>query len=587
MSKHKSGHSDSHYYRSLKQRLILTIILVSFAPLILVSAIILDQFRDSYTQKVREHLIELIEKHKQNIDNFLKEKMGDIRFLAASYSYEQLSDEDFIQQRLDLLQSEYGPVFQDLGVISHTGRQISYAGPFKSRLKAASHADALWFQKAIQERYFISDVFLGIRKLPHFIISVQKQTPTGQKWLVRATIDFFAFNSLVEKLRVGKTGFAFILNQDGEFQTQPMSKQADEDCCLHHFMAQGEDAPPVRFVRRTDASGEEIMYVGSFLKDGEWLLVFQQEADDAYANLNLAQHTALLILFVGGLCIVVVSLILSHQMVDRIVLADREKALMNQQVIETGKLASIGELAAGIAHEINNPVAIMVEEAGWISDLLEDEDFKDGKNLKEFHRSLNQINAQGKRCKEITHKLLSFARKTDFRIQDVQPNQLITEVLELSGQRARYSNVQVETDLDPRLPSVHISLTEFQQLLLNLINNALYAMEKAGGKLLIRTRRQGENLVVEVADTGPGIPPANLSRIFDPFYTTKPVGKGTGLGLSICYGIVKKMGGEIDVDSLMDQGTTFRIHIPLKQPLGEPETHVRASDNPGGQELLP
>lgn len=585
MSKHKNGHSDSHYYRSLKQRLILTIILVSFTPLILVSAIILDQFGDSYTQKMREHLIELIEKHKQNIDNFLKEKMGDIRFLAASCSYQQLSDEDFIQNRLDLLQSEYGPVFQDLGVISHTGRQISYAGPFKSRLKAASHADALWFQKAMQQEYFISDVFLGFRKLPHFIISVQKRTPAGQKWLMRATIDFFAFNSLVEKLRIGKTGFAFILNQDGEFQTQPMSKQADEKCCLEHFLNEGNEAE-VQFIRRVNEAGDEVIYVGSFLKDGDWLLVFQQEADDAYADLNRAQHTALLILFVGGLCIVAVSLILSHQMVDRIVLADQEKALMNQQVIETGKLASIGELAAGIAHEINNPVAIMVEEAGWISDLLEDEEFKDGKNLREFHRSLNQINAQGKRCKEITHKLLSFARKTDFRIHDVQPNQLITEVLELSGQRAKYSNVQVETDLDPRLPSVHISLTEFQQLLLNLINNALYAMEKAGGKLSIRTRHQKETLVVEVADTGPGIPPANLNRIFDPFYTTKPVGKGTGLGLSICYGIVKKMGGEIDVDSVVDQGTTFRIQIPLKQPLGEPETRVRASDNPGKHELL-
>ena len=225
--------------------------------------------------------------------------------------------------------------------------------------------------------------------------------------------------------------------------------------------------------------------------------------------------------------------------------------MITEQVVETGKLASVGELAAGIAHEINNPVAIMVEEAGWIEDLLEEEEFKHGENLSEFQRALQQIRTQGKRCKEITHKLLSFARKTDSRIQNVQLNDVIEELIALSAQRAKYSNVEIHSNLQENIPTVRVSQSELQQVLLNLINNALDAMEKTGGNLRISTRMEedsiimGDHLLIEVADDGPGIPAANLAKIFDPFFTTKPVGKGTGLGLSICYGIIKKMGGNI------------------------------------------
>ena len=121
------------------------------------------------------------------------------------------------------------------------------------------------------------------------------------------------------------------------------------------------------------------------------------------------------------------------------------------------------------------------------------------------------------------------------------------------------------------LPLITASHTEVQQVLLNLINNALYALEKKAdlGHIDIYTRQENGDVVIEVADDGPGIPAANLARIFDPFFTTKPVGKGTGLGLSICYGIIKKMGGDIDVRSVVDDGTTFTITIPARMEAGE------------------
>ncbi len=235
---------------------------------------------------------------------------------------------------------------------------------------------------------------------------------------------------------------------------------------------------------------------------------------------------------------------------------------MKEQEIEAGKLTSVGELASGIAHEINNPIAIMVEEAGWLSDLLNDEDLGNPQNLEEFRRALNQIKAQGGRCKDITHKLLFFAKKTDSRVREVLINDIIEEIVSISEERTKDIKVKIVTHLDPELPKVAASPSEMQQVLLNLINNAIDAIGTEGGSIEITSRLDGEHVIIDVADTGQGIPNELMNRIFDPFFTTKPVGKGTGLGLSICYGIIKKMGGDITLNSSVGIGTTFHVHLP-------------------------
>ena len=570
------------YYRSLMRNMVITVILVSFAPLILVSGIILDRFQTAYREKIHAHLEELVQKHKQNIDGFLKQRLGNLWFLAQSCGADNLADSRFLRRQLETLQTRYGPVFVDLGVVNEQGQQIAYAGPFQ--LSQAQYAGAAWFQKAINSRYQISDVFLGLRGLPHFIITI-RSTQEGQPWILRATIDFEAFNNLVENIHIGKTGRAFILNRQGAFQTSLSPFSLSENMPDIKFLARlPQPAKGVTIVRHRDANEGKCIYAAASLKNGDWLLVYQQRVSDAFSALNRAQTLAALIFFIGGCGIVTIAFVLSRKTVSRIKVADREKALMNQQVIETGKLASVGELAAGIAHEINNPVAIMVEEAGWIQDLLEEEEFKESENLQEFHRALKQINTQGKRCKDITHKLLSFARKTDSRIQELSPNDLVADVVSLSAQRARYGNVEIATDLTPDLPMIRVSSSEMQQVLLNLINNALQAMEKSGGRLDIRTRLDQSQVVIDMSDNGPGIPRANLGRIFDPFFTTKPVGRGTGLGLSICYGIVHKLGGSIEVESVVGLGTTFHIRLPHVQgadpPPSQPQPPAAKADGP-------
>lgn len=555
------------YYRLLTRNIVFVIIGVSLIPLVLVSSTIYYQFRTSYREKVYDHLQELVQKHAQNIDSFLSEKLADMKLLAGSFSYDRLADESFLQEKLEAMQKDYGPVFVDLGVINARGEQIAYAGPFK--LTHANYSDAEWFRQATQQRYFISDVFLGLRGLPHFIVAVQNNYQ-GHTWILRATIDFVAFNTLVNSIHIGQTGFAFILNQKGELQTTPItesypkilpSKAIYTDFWEESTVSAGDS----RILVKQDNSNHNNIYVAAFLKDGHWLLVYQQRAKDAFADLNKTFTITTIIMMMGTLAIVVTALTLSRMIVNRIAKADNEKQMMNEKVVQAGKMASVGELAAGIAHEINNPVAIMVEEAGWMADLLEEEEFQQTKNLDEFTRAISQIHTQGKRCKEITNKLLSFARKTDSTLQEININDLLEEVVALTAQRAKYSMVEIHNYFQQDLPAAKVSPSEMQQVFFNLINNALDAMEDRGGTLTIGSRQQDRYLIIEVSDTGKGIPEANIHRIFDPFFTTKSVGKGTGLGLSICYGIIDKMGGKIECKSAVDKGTTFYVYIPLQR----------------------
>ncbi|MEF2144661.1 MAG: ATP-binding protein [Desulfovibrionaceae bacterium] len=563
--------SDKYYYSSLRRSMIGTIVAVSLSPLLLLSALGGYQFHTAYKAKVLAHIQEVVAGHKQSIDSFLNGKLAEIRVLADVAEYDRVKNQDGLEQLLQILQQRHGGLFVDLGLVNAQGTQVAYAGPF--RLGRADYGHALWFQEAMQREFYISDVFLGLRGLPHFIVAVKHQWQ-GQEYILRSTIDFVAFNRLVENIRIGETGLAYIVNSSGEFQTKPRRQVAISEAFVRDIL------PPERAFKpgvitgpvpstsvhlgHDPATGEDTVYVTASLKNGDWTLVFQQNQDDAFRLFLRARNFALVGVFFSALAIVFMAIVLSKRILNTVVETDRQKEMMNEQVIEAGKLASLGELAAGIAHEINNPVAIMVEEAGWIQDLMEEEDLKGAENFDEVQRALSQIRSQGGRCKEITHKLLSFARKIDPTLKSVNINELVEEMAALSEQRARFANVHIAEDLDPDLPLIEASPSELQQVFLNLINNAIDAMDHEGGQLKIVSRREKDNVLVSVADTGQGIPKANLQKIFDPFFTTKPVGKGTGLGLSICYGIIQKMGGEISVSSVLDVGTTFHIRLPLK-----------------------
>ncbi|MDA8139497.1 MAG: hybrid sensor histidine kinase/response regulator [Desulfobacteraceae bacterium] len=241
-----------------------------------------------------------------------------------------------------------------------------------------------------------------------------------------------------------------------------------------------------------------------------------------------------------------------------------EKERMEQRLRSFLRMASLGELAVGVAHEINNPLAAIREAAGWIKDLLaDDEAMKISPNLAEIAESLKLIEVHCLRCKDITAKLLSFARSRDKEeAEKVEIGEVIKEVLETFNYTKR-TNITVVTHVAPSIPPIVAAATEMLQVMRNLVDNAVDAIGEKNGQIMISAEGRGDWIIVEVKDTGPGVPEAVKDRLFEPFFTTKPVGKGTGLGLYICYGIVKRLKGDIVVKSEEGKGACITVTLPI------------------------
>jgi len=226
------------------------------------------------------------------------------------------------------------------------------------------------------------------------------------------------------------------------------------------------------------------------------------------------------------------------------------------QLVQSEKLASIGELAAGVAHEINNPLGVML---GFTQVILKKLPEKD-----QLRKPLTSIEREGLRCKKIIQGLLDFSRRSTPTLEPVNVNEVTEAAVKLIEHQIRIENIKLVKGYAPNLPEIQADSNQLQQVFVNLIINAYHAMPK-GGELRITTRPLGNKVQIIFADTGMGIPATNLKRIFDPFFTTKEVGKGTGLGLSVSYGIIQEHGGKIEVDSQVGVGTTFVVTLPVNQ----------------------
>ena len=227
-------------------------------------------------------------------------------------------------------------------------------------------------------------------------------------------------------------------------------------------------------------------------------------------------------------------------------------------------MAALGKMAAGIAHEINNPLAVIGEKAGWIKDLLQMEDISKSENFQEYADAVNKIEQHINRAKTITHRLLGFARRMEPVTERVSINTVLDESVAFLENEARYRNIDIQADYAADLPLITSDSSQLQQVFLNILNNAIDAIGKEG-EINIRSKHIAKNneIRIEIDDNGPGIPKDVLNKIFDPFFTTKEVGKGTGLGLSISYSIVEKLGGRMMVASEEGKGTTFTIYLPV------------------------
>ncbi len=247
---------------------------------------------------------------------------------------------------------------------------------------------------------------------------------------------------------------------------------------------------------------------------------------------------------------------------------------MEEQMMTTERLASLGTLAAGVAHEINNPLAIINESAGWLKLILSKEEMAGMPRKQDFEKALNKIEKGVERAKRITCQLLGFAKKDDSVFAEVDLVELVEEAAYLVKREAINKDIQIVREIDPDTGTIWSDAYQFRQVLINLLTNAIHATD-AGGRITIILGAVGDKVKLTVRDNGHGIPKENMKKIFEPFFSTKPPGEGTGLGLFVTRGIVEKLCGSIEVESRLGDGTRFYVNLPryckIKEDLDQDE----------------
>ncbi|MDF1592648.1 MAG: ATP-binding protein [Desulfurivibrionaceae bacterium] len=542
--------------RCLKRSLLITMMLITMIPLCLTVGISFIQYRKLLQEETFINASWSAENARQTIEAYLERLQAAILVVSDAYTIQELvKPKTFGQIFLNLKAEHKGLV--DLSLIGPDGTQLSYAGPYD--LAGKNYSDSPWYNQALTRKVFVSEVFLGYRNIPHFVIAASKRNPDARGcWTLRASIDTETLDRFLSAVNNEAVDDIFLINEQGVLQSSSRYYGRVNSKVVLKIKPKKSGITML-----TDQKGGQsaIRAIG-YVRGTPWILV-QDHQGYFHKKTWLSFRSQLALIFL--ICFVLsgaVAYRVATFLAASIRKSEESRELILQETEHTGKLASIGRLAAGVAHEINNPLAIINEKTGLMKDLLQQAN--DFPYREKFLAQLDSLENAVSRSRVITHRLLSFARRMEVKLERIALPEVIEEVLGFLDKGAAYRNITIEKFFHPNLPAIQSDRGQLQQIFLNIINNAIDAVGE-GGEISISVQETARGtLQVDISDNGPGIAPEIAKNIFEPFFTTKK-GKdqqGTGLGLSISYGIVKKLGGDITVNSEPGVGTTFSILFP-------------------------
>ena len=555
------GGGSPEIYRLLRKRIVVLMILVTVIPLFSMVMINSHQYQHTLRQQIVNPLLVLVNKSKHSMELFLAERLSVVSFIGSEHTFEELADERNLNRIFRVMKQEFGG-FVDLGLIDGNGMLVSYVGPYD--LKGHNYSEQPWYHEVRARGAYISDVFMGFRRFPHIAMAVQRGIEGGKSWTLRATIDTHTIDELIASMRLDANSDGFLVNKDSVLQTATRNYGG----VLDHFSV---SLPPFssepNCIETTDSLGREVLVAYAYFQNSPYILVVVKPRVELFRAWSTLKSEIFYVFLAGVVIILLVVFKLTDSLIHRLQESDERREAAFREIEHTHKLSSIGRLAAGVAHEINNPMAIINEKAGLMKDLIElDSGFKDkDKFLGLTDAIINSV----ERCRSITHRLLGFARRMEPHIENLDINEVVRETVGFVEKEAHYRNLDLRLQLGENLPEIASDRGQLQQVFLNLLSNAFGAVEDRG-TIIINTRDCGEVLSVSVEDNGCGMSEETLNRVFEAFFSTKKKGRGTGLGLFITYGIIKRLGGHIEAKSKEGQGTTMTVLLPKR--LGSQQT---------------
>uniref|UniRef100_A0A7C4ETH8 histidine kinase n=1 Tax=Desulfomonile tiedjei TaxID=2358 RepID=A0A7C4ETH8_9BACT len=551
-------------HRVLRRDIFIVSLCFSFIPTLLVVGCLYYVFQSAQADAMADALVRLAQNVKRELDIFFQDQSAQLVTIAHTHTLASLGDERYLGSIFDLIRSRSSSVV-DIGVINERGAHVAYVGPHYEELKAVNYANEDWFCAVMETGVFISDVFLGFRKIPHVIIAAARREG-GQTWILRATINTNVIHALVDGARLGKKGDALVVNGAGVLQVSSRFHGSLLTTLARPEIAIASESMDLK----RPCNGLDSICAICRLENPKWTLILTADLSEHMGALLESRWWALLIIFLGMCAVIAAAFLVAKRLSDKSAQQETERARAEELMIQSNKMAALGKLAAGVAHEINNPLQIISDQAGWLKDLLGEEDVKGSASFSEFKEAAVKIQRAVDRCRSITHRLLAFGRRMEPSQESVDVNDALREVVTLLESEAAHRGIRMVTDFDQAAPTIVTDKKQLQQAFLNLLDNAVDAAGKEG-TVTVKTQFVSgapDQIVVSIADSGPGIPPELMERIFEPFFTTKGGAGSVGLGLSVVHSILEGLGGSIRVESELGRGATFVITLPVADGQG-------------------
>jgi len=501
---------------------------------------------------------QLVSNSWRSVSLFLNERRSVLDFIAHDHNLETLKDPARLTSILENLNKRFGG-FIDLGVIDSSGKQVTHSG--SHQMQGLDYNQQPWFREVLDRGQYISELVTGPRNAPHIDFAVKRELTKGAFFVLHAVLEPEQLTESIAQIDVGAKGDLFIINGEGVLQTPsryygPVFNKIS--------IAVPEYTSKTRVFEGITDELDRIIIGYAHIPDTPYILMMIQEQSERIQPWYKTTWAFTLILAASIIMILLVTLGVATHLVNQIHEADQERLDTLHQVEYASKMVSLGRLASGVAHEINNPLAIINEKAGHIRDIftLTDTYAKDPKLVGLVDSVISTV----QRCAKVTKGLLNFARHLNLSVQTINLKEIIDEVQGILSQEAETRSITVGVEIADDIPPFDSDRGKLEQVFFNLFNSAIGAMGDGGHLEITARRKDQEYISVAFTDNGRGIPESDLKHIFEPFYYSKTGHSGTGLGLAVTYALVQEIGGAISVKSTPGQETCFDISIPLVRP---------------------
>ena len=543
---HSSG--DFPYFRHIWKKVILSLLGASFIPLIIIGGGMYYYTASLLKQKTLDTLRMEVVHHKQTIDQFLYERAMDLKLLSQNLDLERLTRSDSLQKTFQSLQKEL-PCFVDLGVIDDQGRHLAYVGPYE--LISKNYQEAAWF-KALHDRdIYISDVFLGFRNMPHFIIAVKQSRKEGY-WILRATVDSAFFDGVVTKIKQGEKGDAFLINKKGVYQTTPRRS--------------GRLMEPSRFkapdiysgVRETEQNG--VLRVMVWLDRVPWLCVVQMERKEIFGQLYKVRNIGVFVFILGGILIVLTVLLTTNYLIGRLEFKRKSIQTLDHHLQHTSQMAFAMKLFPSFLFKVKDLWGEIDNRVQTVQQLLK-KDLTHEETACQISETIDQVRERTRRGRYSIDAFLDTARSVGSLILDVDINALLDNLMEIYDIEFHFRRIRLIRNYTSPAPVIRSDPERLRQVFQNILFIAADAISR-DGKIILKTETDGDRVRVTVTDSGSGIAEEDLDKIFDPHYISEPEGKG--FGLSISHTIIERIGGAISVRNEPERGASYIVELPIR-----------------------